>query len=94
MLYSLPCGINPEFYQAPRRRIHKRAVTTNQTTKGKETMAESITTEDMEELQSLMISESIQLEAIVNLLEKKGILTKQELEEEVQQIQGSLDTLI
>jgi len=57
-------------------------------------MAESITTEDMEELQSLMISESIQLEAIVNLLEKKGILTKQELEEEVQQIQGSLDTLI
>jgi len=57
-------------------------------------MTESITTEDMEELQSLMISESIQLEAIVNLLEKKGILTKQELEEEIQQIQGSLDTLI
>ncbi len=57
-------------------------------------MTESITTEDMEELQSLMISESIQLEAIVNLLEKKGILTKQELEEEIEQIQGSLDTLI
>ncbi len=57
-------------------------------------MTESITTEDLEELQSLMISESIQLEAIVNLLEKKGILTKQELEEEIQQIQGSLDTLI
>ncbi|MCU0581809.1 MAG: hypothetical protein MUF26_05065 [Syntrophales bacterium] len=57
-------------------------------------MTESITTEDLEELQSLMISESIQLEAIVNLLEKKGILTKQELEEEIEQIQGSLDTLI
>jgi len=57
-------------------------------------MTESITTEDLEELQSLIISESIQLEAIVNLLEKKGILTKQELEEEIRQIQGSLDTLI
>jgi len=86
--------INPGFYQAPRRRIRNRAVTTNQTIKEKETMTESITTEDMEELQSLMISESIQLEAIVNLLEKKGILTKQELEEEIEQIQGSLDTLI
>ena len=40
-----------------------------------------------------MISESIQLEAIVNLLEKKGILTKKELEDEIQQIQNSLDTL-
>ncbi len=57
-------------------------------------MTESITTEDLEELQSLMISESIQLEAIVNLLEKKGILTKQELEEEIQGIQDSLDTMI
>jgi SHS2 domain-containing protein len=86
--------INPGFYKAPRRRIRNRAVTTNQTIKEKETMTESITTEDLEELQSLMISESIQLEAIVNLLEKKGILTKQELEEEIEQIQGSLDTLI
>jgi len=81
-------------YQAPRRRIRNRAVTANQTIKEKETMTESITTEDLEELQSLIISESIQLEAIVNLLEKKGILTKQELEEEIRQIQGSLDTLI
>jgi glutamine synthetase type III len=50
--------------------------------------------EDLAELQSLMISESIQLEAIVNLLEKKGILTKKELEDEIQQIQNSLDSLI
>ncbi|MBN1545338.1 MAG: hypothetical protein JW902_01615 [Syntrophaceae bacterium] len=57
-------------------------------------MPESITQDDLEELQSLLISESIQLEAIVNLLEKKGILSKKELEEEIQQIQNSLDTLI
>ena len=57
-------------------------------------MPEPITEEDLEELQSLLISESIQLEAIVNLLEKKGILSKKELEEEIKQIQSSLDTLI
>ena len=57
-------------------------------------MAESITPEDLEELQSLLISESIQLEAIVNLLEKKGILTKKELEDEIEQIQSSLDAII
>lgn len=57
-------------------------------------MAEYITPEDLEELQSLLISESIQLEAIVNLLEKKGILTKRELEDEIGQIQSSLDTLV
>ena len=56
-------------------------------------MPNTITAEDLEELQSLMISESIQLEAIVNLLEKKGILTKKELEDEIQQVQNSLDTL-
>lgn len=50
--------------------------------------------EDLEELQSLLISESIQLEAIVNLLERKGILTKKELEAEIQQIQDSLDSLM
>ena len=42
-------------------------------------MPDMINEEDIAELQSLMISESIQLEAIVNLLEKKGILTKKEL---------------
>ena len=57
-------------------------------------MPDTITQEDLEELQSLLISESIQLEAIVNLLEKKGILTKKELEEEIQQIQNSLDSLM
>jgi hypothetical protein len=68
--------------------------THDQTLAERNAMAESITPEDLEELQSLLISESIQLEAIVNLLEKKGILTKKELEDEIEQIQSSLDTLI
>ncbi|MDX9745912.1 MAG: hypothetical protein WCX84_08745 [Syntrophales bacterium] len=49
--------------------------------------------EDLEELQSLMILESIQLEAIINLLEKKGVLTRQELEAEIQQLEDSMDAL-
>jgi len=57
-------------------------------------MADLINEDDFAELQSLMISESIQLEAIVNLLEQKGILSKKELEEEIQQIQNSLDSIM
>jgi glutamine synthetase type III len=57
-------------------------------------MQDMINEEDIAELQSLMISESIQLEAIVNLLEKKGILTKKELEDEIRQIHNSLDSLM
>ena len=57
-------------------------------------MADLINEDDFAELQSLMISESIQLEAIVNLLERKGILSKKELEDEIQQIQNSLDSIM
>jgi len=57
-------------------------------------MADLINEDDFAELQSLMISESIQLEAIVNLLERKGILSKKELEEEILQIQNSLDSIM
>ncbi len=57
-------------------------------------MSGPITEDDFAELQSLMISESIQLEAIVNLLEKKGLITKQELEEEIGRMQHSLDSLL
>ncbi len=57
-------------------------------------MADLINEDDFAELQSLMISESIQLEAIVNLLERKGILSKKELEDEILQIQNSLDSIM
>jgi ACT domain-containing protein len=48
---------------------------------------------DIEELESLLISESILLEAVVNVLEKKGILTRDEIESEIATIQDSLDSL-
>ncbi|HPX56022.1 MAG TPA: hypothetical protein PK425_05710 [Syntrophales bacterium] len=57
-------------------------------------MADLIGEDDFAELQSMMILESIQLEAIVNLLERKGILSKKELEEEIRQIQNSLDSIL
>ena len=48
---------------------------------------------DLEELEALLISESIQLEAIVNILEKKGILTRDDIENEITTIQSTLDSL-
>ena len=48
---------------------------------------------DLEELEALLVSESIQLEAIVNILEKKGILTREDIENEITAIQATLDSL-
>jgi len=56
-------------------------------------MADMIGNGDLEELESLLISESIQLEAIVNILEKKGILTRDDIENEIAAIQTTLDSL-
>jgi len=56
-------------------------------------MADMIKESDIEELESLLISESIQLEAIVNILEKKGILTRDDIENEITAIQAMLDSL-
>jgi hypothetical protein len=38
----------------------------------------------------LLMSEVIQSEALFNVLEKKGIITKQELLEEIKRVQASL----
>jgi len=56
-------------------------------------MADMIGNGDLEELESLLISESIQLEAIVNILERKGILTRDDIENEIAAIQTTLDSL-
>jgi len=48
---------------------------------------------DLEELEALLVSESIQLEAIVNILEKKGILTREDIENEITAIQAALDSM-
>jgi hypothetical protein len=48
---------------------------------------------DPEELEAILISESIQLEAIINILEKKGILTREDIENEIAAIQVTLDNM-
>lgn len=42
------------------------------------------------DLKELLMSEVIQTEALVNLLEKKGILTKKELMEEIRKVHKSM----
>ena len=56
-------------------------------------MANMMEKGDMEELESLLISESIQLEAIINILEKKGILTRNDIENEIAALQSTLNSL-
>ena len=48
---------------------------------------------DLEELESLIIAESIQMEAIVSILERKGILTRDDIENEITAIQAALDSM-
>jgi len=41
-------------------------------------------------LREVVISEIIQSEALVNLLERKGIITKEELLKEIKRVQASM----
>jgi hypothetical protein len=42
------------------------------------------------DLKELLISEVIQSEALINLLDRKGIISKQELLEEIKKVQASM----
>ncbi len=42
------------------------------------------------DLKELLMSEVIQSEALVNLLDRKGIISKQELLEEIKRVQASM----
>jgi hypothetical protein len=42
------------------------------------------------DLRDVVISEIIQSEALVNILERKGLITKQELLEEIKKVQASM----
>jgi len=42
------------------------------------------------DLKELLMSEVIQSEALINLLDKKGIISKQELLEEMKRVQAKL----
>ena len=53
-------------------------------------MAEKLDPKEMVSFKELLISEMIQSEALVNLLERKGILTKQELLDEIMVVRSKL----
>jgi hypothetical protein len=53
-------------------------------------MAEILDPKEIVDFKELLMSEVIQSEALINLLEKKGIISKQELLEEMKRIKVRL----
>ena len=53
-------------------------------------MAEKLDLKELASFKELLISEVIQSEAIINLLDKKGIISKQELMKEMKRVQASM----
>ena len=53
-------------------------------------MAEKLNPKQTADFKELLISEMVQSEALVNVLERKGILTKKELLEEIQRVNAQL----
>lgn len=53
-------------------------------------MAKQLDQKETVDIKELIISEVIQTEALVNLLEKKGILTKRELMDEIRDVHKSM----
>jgi len=53
-------------------------------------MAEKLDTKEIVTAEELLMSEVIQSEALINLLDRKGIISKQELLEEIIKVQTSL----
>ena len=53
-------------------------------------MAERLDAKEVVDLQELLMSGIIQSEALINLLDRKGIITKRELLEEMKRVQASL----
>ncbi len=49
-------------------------------------MAKKLDPKEMVDLEELVLSEVIQLEALTNLLDRKGIISKQELLEEITRV--------
>lgn len=54
-------------------------------------MAEKLDTKEIVTAEELLMSEVIQSEALINLLDRKGIVSKQELLEEMKTIQAKLN---
>ena len=53
-------------------------------------MAEKLDQKQTVDLRELLMSEVIQSEALINLLDSKGIISKQELLEEMRRVQSTL----
>lgn len=53
-------------------------------------MAETIDKKQTIDIKELLMSEVIQSEALINLLDRKGLISKQELLEEIKQVQLSM----
>ena len=53
-------------------------------------MAEKLDPKEILSFKELLMSEVIQSEALINLLDKKGIISKQELLEEMKSVQAQL----
>ena len=53
-------------------------------------MAEKLDQREIADFKELLVSEMIQSEALVNVLERKGILTKKELLEEIESVNARL----
>ena len=53
-------------------------------------MAEKLDPKELVNFKELLMSEVIQSEALINLLDRKGIISKTELLEEMKKVQASL----
>jgi hypothetical protein len=53
-------------------------------------MAEKLDPEELVSFKELLMSEGIQSDALINLLNPKGIITKKELLEEMEMVQASI----
>jgi hypothetical protein len=53
-------------------------------------MAEKLDTKQTVSFKELLMSEVIQVEALINLLDEKGIISKQELLEEMNRVQAKM----
>jgi len=53
-------------------------------------MAEKLDPKELVDFKELLMSEVIQSEALINLLDKKGIISKQELLEEMKRVQAKM----
>ena len=53
-------------------------------------MAEKLDQKQMVDMKELLMSEVIQSEALINLLDRKGMVSKQELLEEMKRVQAAM----